>query len=91
MGSGRVYKEAESRGTDQHGRTLAYLWVEPDGVRRLVDEDLAAIGVAYAWRRDGQYGDRILAAEDQARKQGKGCLWRERPPDGYSFARSGAM
>jgi endonuclease YncB( thermonuclease family) len=73
---GRVQLEPGPRAKDEHGRTLAYVWVEADGNRHLVDEALVQVGEAEAWRRDGQHRERLIAAEINAREGRQGCLWR---------------
>ncbi len=61
------------RETDRFGRLLRYIFT-PDGVS--IDATLVAEGFAHAWREDGAYRDQIIALEDGARAEGRGCLWR---------------
>ena len=73
-----VYLEYGPRVSDQFGRTLAYVWIENvpgGGDWELVDWWMVWFGYARAWRGDGQYVDRIVAAEEDARANGRGCLW----------------
>ena len=52
--------------------TLAYAYTSK-GVS--IDETLIREGLATAWTRDGQYRDLLVNLEQDARKQGSGCLW----------------
>lgn len=71
-----VSLEYGPRTVDEYGRTLAYLWVNDGGEDwSMIDEWLVILGAGEAWRRDGQYRDRIVAAESEAMRQGAGCLW----------------
>ncbi len=40
-----------------------------------IDEILIREGLALAWTRDGQHRDVLVAAEEEARRKGRGCLW----------------
>jgi endonuclease YncB( thermonuclease family) len=71
-----VQLEPGPRAKDPNDRTLAYVRVETDGNRHLVDEALVQVGEAEAWRRDGQHRERIIAAAIDARESRQGCLWR---------------
>ena len=62
----------DARNTDSSGRLLRYMFL-PSGVS--VDATLVAEGFALAWREDGRYRDRIIALEQQAQAEGRGCLW----------------
>lgn len=77
-----VYLEYGPRSLDDFGRTLAYLWVADGDAWSLIDEWMVLLGAGEAWTRDGQYRDRIVTAEDEAVRQGVGCLWsgRAAPP-----------
>jgi endonuclease YncB( thermonuclease family) len=44
--------------------------------RESIDEMLVRGGPALAWTRDGQHRDILVAAENGARRDGFGCLWR---------------
>ena len=57
---------------DQYGRILYYVY-KMEG--ESIDEMLVRDGVAWAWTRDGQYRDILVAAEEVARRDGFGCLW----------------
>ena len=41
-----------------------------------IDEMLVREGLAEAWTRDGQHRDILVAAEEGARRDRFGCLWR---------------
>lgn len=62
----------DTRRQDSFGRELRYVFL-PSGVS--VDATLVAEGFALAWRQDGQYRDRIVSLEEEAREAGRGCLW----------------
>ncbi|MGD9890577.1 MAG: thermonuclease family protein [Dehalococcoidia bacterium] len=75
-----VSLEHGPRTLDDFGRTLAYLWVNDGGEDwSLIDEWMVLLGYGEAWTDDGQYVDRIVTAEEQAVRQGAGCLWSGRP------------
>jgi len=63
----------DARTEDDFGRLLRYVFL-PDGTS--VDATLVAEGFAEAWTRDGRYRDEIVALEEEARKEGRGCLWK---------------
>jgi len=67
-----VRLEDGPRATDSFGRILAYAYTSK-GVS--IDETLIREGLATAWTRDGQYRDLLVNLEQDARKQGSGCLW----------------
>jgi len=76
-----VYLEYGPRTVDDFGRTLAYVWVNDGGEDwSLIDEWMVLLGYGEAWTRDGQFRDRIIAAEEIAVQQGAGCLWSGRTP-----------
>ena len=66
-----VYLLPDARDNDGN-RPLRYVFLE-DGAS--LDATMVAEGFAYAWRRDGQYRDEIVALEEQAKAEGRGCLW----------------
>src|SRR5215207_4598953 len=70
-----VWVEHGPRHIDQFGRALGYLWVQDPGTEDwwLLDEWMALLGYARAWTADGQYVERILAAEADAQANGRGC------------------
>ena len=68
----RVLLLPDLRERDPYDRLLRYVFTE-DG--ELIDGLLVAEGLGEAWRRDGQYRDEIVAAEERARAAGVGCLW----------------
>jgi micrococcal nuclease len=86
-----VYLEYGPRTVDDFGRTLAYVWVNDGGEDwSLIDEWMVLLGYGEAWTRDGQFRDRIIAAEEIAVQQGAGCLWSGRtPPPATTAAPSG--
>jgi endonuclease YncB( thermonuclease family) len=63
----------DDRREDDFGRWLRYLFT-PDG--RSIDAALVASGAVEAWRDDGAYRDDLVALESEARRAGRGCLWR---------------
>ena len=65
---------ADARDRDDGGRLLRYVFAL-DG--RSIDGSLVAEGFARAWTRDGAYRDAIVALEEEARREGRGCLWGE--------------
>jgi micrococcal nuclease len=62
----------DARLTDPGGRELRYVY-STDGV--LIDQLLVVEGYGVAWRADGSKRAEIIAAEDEARAAGRGCLW----------------
>ena len=70
-----VYLLPDARDNDGQ-RPLRYVFLE-DGTS--LDATMVAEGFAYAWRRDGRYRDEIVALEERANAEGRGCLWA--PPD----------
>lgn len=69
---GTVLLLEDVRLKDNNGRLLRYVFL-PDGTS--VDATLVAEGFAQAWREDGRYRNELMALEDQARAEGRGCLW----------------
>jgi endonuclease YncB( thermonuclease family) len=61
------------RDEDDLGRLLRYVFLA-DGTS--VDATLVAEGFGYAWTSDGRYRDEIIALEDGAEAEGRGCLWK---------------
>ena len=70
-----VWLELAPRSGDRGGRALYYLWVQDGATWYLVDEWMAWFGYARAWRGEGQYAGRILAAELNAQRNRRGCMW----------------
>lgn len=66
-----IYLLRDERENDGN-RPLRYIFLE-DGTS--LDATLVAEGFAYAWRRDGRYRDQIVALEEEAKREGRGCLW----------------
>lgn len=62
----------DARLQDSFDRELRYVYTE-GGV--LIDEILVREGYGLAWRDDGSKRDAIIAAEEEARAAGRGCLW----------------
>ena len=62
----------DQRLTDSFGRELRYVY-STDGT--LIDEQLVTEGLGLAWTEDGQFRERIIAAEADARSANRGCLW----------------
>ncbi len=67
-----VLLERDVSESDRYGRLLRHVWL--DG--RLISEILVAEGLARAYRipPDSRYAERLAAAEDRARRAGRG-LW----------------
>jgi len=75
-GSGRVAIEIDGERRDQHGRSLAFVWV--DG--RMLNEELVRAGLARAklgYNYSQAKKDRLRRAEQQARREGLG-IWSTR-------------
>ena len=66
--------ELGPRTEDPFGRLLYYLYLYTDGGDS-IDETLVAEGLAVAWTRDGQHRDYLVSVEQEARRDGVGCLW----------------
>lgn len=64
----------EGRDRDRFGRLLRYVFDEQGAS---IDGRLIAEGLALAWREDGAYRARLVAAEEQTRAVGAGCLWQD--------------
>ena len=67
-----VRVEPGPRSEDRYGRSLFYLYT---GSGESIDATLIQEGLATAWTRDGQYRDLLVNLEQEARRQGTGCLW----------------
>jgi len=65
---------ADGRDRDRGSRLLRYVFTL-DGLS--VDAALVAEGFAYAWTKDGSYRDTLVALEEDAQREGRGCLWGE--------------
>jgi endonuclease YncB( thermonuclease family) len=63
---------ADARDRDSGGRLLRYIFTL-DGYS--IDAALVAEGFAHAWTYDGSYRDALMALEEQAQREGRGCLW----------------
>jgi micrococcal nuclease len=61
------------RDRDGNGRLLRYVF---DSEGNSVDATLIAEGLAYAWREDGMYRERLVELEERAGAAAVGCLWR---------------
>lgn len=72
LAGSQVLLLADQRQTDRYGRQLRYVFT-PDG--RSIDGALIAHGLAQAWREDGQFRERLIAIEDTAHRDRRGCLW----------------
>ena len=64
--------ESGPRAEDRYGRLLFYLYTRTG---KSIDAILIQEGLATAWTRDGQYRDLLVNLEQEARRQGTGCLW----------------
>ena len=67
-----VRVELGPRTEDPFGRLLYYLYTDGGDS---IDETLVAEGLAVAWTRDGQHRDYLVSVEQEARRDGVGCLW----------------
>jgi micrococcal nuclease len=78
IGRGRVRLEFDKERLDQHGRTLAYVWVG----QRMLNEELLREGLA-RWERNYRYSAamkrRFAAAQREAESAGRG-IW-SLPPE----------
>jgi len=63
---------ADARHRDSGGRLLRYVFTL-DGYS--IDAALVAEGFAHAWASDGFYRDTLMALEEEAQREGRGCLW----------------
>ncbi len=63
---------ADARDRDSGGRLLRYVFTLAG---YSVDASLVAEGFAQAWTFDGTYRDALVALEEEARSEGRGCLW----------------
>lgn len=70
---GKVLLLPDARDRDEFNRLLRYVF-KSDGTS--VDATLVAEGYGDAWRQDGRYKEQIIALEDQARAEDRGCLWK---------------
>ncbi len=68
-----VRGERGPRDFDPFGRNLYYVYTESG---ESIDELLVTNGLARAWRQDGQHRDLLIAAENDARRNNVGCLWK---------------
>ncbi len=68
----RIRLEFDNEKTDRYGRWLAYVFVD----EKMVNEELLRYGYATVYTRQPnmKYLDRLLAAEQQAKKQRRG-IW----------------
>ena len=60
------------RSEDRFGRLLYYVYTDAGDS---IDETLVAEGLAVAWTRNGQHRDYLVSVEQDARRDGVGCLW----------------
>ncbi len=74
LAGGTVQLLPDARLTDPFDRQLRYVYTA-DGT--LIDEALVAEGYGLAWTDDGSMREQIMAAEAEARAEGRGCLWGE--------------
>ena len=68
-----VRVEFGPRQEDRYGRMLFYVYTDQG---ESIDEMMVREGLAEAWTRDGQHRDVLVAAEEGARRDGRGCLWK---------------
>ena len=67
-----VRVEFGPRQQDRYGRIHYNVYTDQG---ESIDEMLVREGSAEAWTRDGQHRDVLVAAEEGARRDGRGCLW----------------
>ena len=67
-----VRMESGPRLRDRYDRLLHYVYTMEG---ESIDERLIRDGLGWAWRRDGQHRDILVALEEEARSVGRGCLW----------------
>ncbi len=67
-----VRVEFGPRQEDRYGRILFYVYTNEG---ESIDEILIREGLALAWTRDGQHRDILVAAEEGAKRDERGCLW----------------
>ncbi|MEE8338200.1 MAG: thermonuclease family protein [Dehalococcoidia bacterium] len=72
--AGGVQLLADERLQDRFSRELRYLFT-PD--RLSIDAVMIGEGLARAWTEDGALRDALVAIEDEARSEHRGCLWVE--------------
>ena len=73
LAGGTVRVEGGPRTHDTFGRLLYYMFTKAG---ESIDEMLLREGLGKAWTRDGQHIDLLVAAEQEAKGNGDGCLWR---------------
>jgi len=72
LAGGTVRVERGPREEDRYGRILFYVYTNEG---ESIDETLVQEGLALAWTRDGQHRDVLVSAEEEARRDERGCLW----------------
>jgi endonuclease YncB( thermonuclease family) len=70
---------ADARDRDSGGRLLRYVFTL-DGYS--IDAALVAEGFAHAWTSDGSYRDTLMALEEEAKREDRGCLWGDNGAEG---------
>ena len=81
LAEGRLVLEKDVSERDRYGRLLRHVWVENDGTWVLVNLALVVEGFAQVstYPPDVKYADVLLAAQADARAEGRG-LWGGRSP-----------
>lgn len=72
LAGNEVHLLPDERQRDAAGRELRYVFAA-DGSS--VDAALVSEGLAAAWRDDGAFRDALVALEESARADRRGCLW----------------
>jgi len=67
-----VRAETGPRTEDAFGRLPYYVYTDAGDS---IDETLVTEGLAVAWTRDGQHREYLVGVEQEARRDGVGCLW----------------
>ena len=72
LAGNNVRVELGPRTEDRFGRLLYYLYTDAGDS---IDETLVREGLAVAWTGDGQHRELLISVEQEARRDGVGCLW----------------
>ncbi len=64
--------ETGPRTEDRYGRLLFYFYTEGG---ESIDTKLIQEGLGTEWTRDGQHRDLLVNEENEAKREGAGCLW----------------
>jgi len=72
----KVFLETATDPKDRYNRLLSWMWIEEDGKRKLVNEEIVRAGLAYVYKikPNIRYIDRLVAAQRETRAAGRG-VW----------------